>query len=574
MALLRERTNVRALAAVFALALVLRVWGISFGLPYDFTADEPHQIIQALKIGAGDAGPLVRMWHTVGKSGLDYILFVEYGLLFVTLWVFGRVEGPRDFALLYLQDPTLFYLVGRVTIAVLGALTCVFVYLVGRRLYDGRTGLAAAILGAVAYYHAAESHIINVHIAMTCALWGGVLAFVRFEHNGRRRWLVAAGVLCGAAIALAYTAGIGLLFMLAALAFAPGSASRPGTVLRDGATFAGAAVAAIAVMSPDLLLGANLLIQNFSQLLGGATGAAPPPDSPRAAIDSVTILRQQDWTGFAVLLLKPYNLLLTAAAVAGALAGLWRRERWTMILAAAVAAFLLIVSASNRGQSEAYLLAITPALWLLGARGLQALARGRAAAFAALVAVVAAVPLYSIVRDDMMLSRDDTRVLAKQWIEAHVPAGSKILMDGMRFRFVQSPPLNPDRTTVERRLQDLESSELAVSGDMLALYREAAEQVAGPTYELHSTMYGLEVEDLDYYVAHGFDYVVVSSFNEKRYEAEASRSRYPRSAAFYQQIRSDPRFRQVYAIEPLEWQRNGPTITVYEVVRPPETPEA
>ena len=90
------------------LALAVRLWGIAFGLPYDLTADEPHQIVQALKIGIGEGGPLVRMWHTIGKGGLDYILFGEYGVLFVVLWLTGQVAGPREFGLLYLQDPTWF----------------------------------------------------------------------------------------------------------------------------------------------------------------------------------------------------------------------------------------------------------------------------------------------------------------------------------------------------------------------------------------------------------------------------------------------------------------------------------
>ena len=68
-----------------------------------------------------------------------------------------------------------------------------------------------------------------------------------------------------------------------------------------------------------------------------------------------------------------------------------------------------------------------------------------------------AMPLFAVVRDDVMVSQPDTRVIAKAWIEAHVPAGARILMDGMRFRFVQGAPLTPDARTVERRLTGLAS---------------------------------------------------------------------------------------------------------------------
>ena len=141
------------LATVFLLALAVRAWGANFGLPYDLTADEPHQILQALKIGAGEGGPLVQMWHTVGKGGLDFLLFVEYGLLFLVWWLTGKVGSAHDFAMIYLTDPTAFYLIGRLTIATLGALTCVAVYAAGRRMYTPRVALLAAVIGGQQSFH-------------------------------------------------------------------------------------------------------------------------------------------------------------------------------------------------------------------------------------------------------------------------------------------------------------------------------------------------------------------------------------------------------------------------------------
>jgi hypothetical protein len=557
----------RAALVVLAIAAAVRLWGIGFGLPYDLTADEPHHIIQALKVGAGSGGPLVRMWHTVGKGGLDYVLFAEYGVLYAVWWLLGRVHGTRDFALAYLQDPTAFYLVGRVTIAALGALTCVWVFGLARRMYDERVALGAALLGALAYYHVAESHVINVHIAMACALWASLFVYSSFEARPRLWRLIVAGILCGTAIALAYTAGLGLLMMAGALWSLGGRTNVE--KLRLTAVLFVAALIPIVFMSPELLSGAGLLLQNFT----GHTPAALAPGTPessadvRSAIDSVTIIGSVDWTAYLLILLKPYNVLLTLAAVVGAVDGIRNHGRWPIVLTAGTVFFVLVVSASQRGQSERYLFPIAPALWILGSRGIEVLAAGHRIARRAGLAAVAVIPLVFIVRDDYTLSKPDTRVLAKQWIEANVPAGSRILMDGMRFRFVQSPPLTPDRQTIERRLTSLEQSELSVPRDMLPLYRAAAEHMPGPKYDLRSTVYGLEVEELDYYVRECYDYIVVSSFHEKRYASDGERRRYPRSAQFYEHIKSDPRFRVVYSVRPASWQHAGPELTVYRVVR-------
>jgi len=195
------------LASIICLALFLRVWGISFGLPYDFTPDEIHEIVRALKLGAGEYS-----W-TPGKGGLYYFLFVEYGLIYVFWRLSGQVSGPEDFAILYLQDPTAFYLAGRLTVAVMGVLTCLIVFFIGSRLYGRRTGLIAAFLGTTAYFHTLWSHYINVDIGMTLAFWCAILSYLFFEQKSQYRWLIASGVFAAAAFAFKLP-GIFVLFPL------------------------------------------------------------------------------------------------------------------------------------------------------------------------------------------------------------------------------------------------------------------------------------------------------------------------------------------------------------------------
>ena len=153
-------------------------------------ADEIHEIMRALKLGAGEYD-----WDGFGKGGLYLILFVEYGFLYVFWRLTGHVGSANDFALQYLQDPTAFYLLGRVTVALMGAGTCLVIYWIGKRLYGWRTGLVAAFLGATAYFHAAWSHYINVDTGMTLAVWASLLAYLKYEETDQSKWLAASGAL-------------------------------------------------------------------------------------------------------------------------------------------------------------------------------------------------------------------------------------------------------------------------------------------------------------------------------------------------------------------------------------------
>ena len=179
-----------------ALAFALRLWGIDFGLPYELTYDEGKEIHRALKLGAGEYH-----WVFVGKGGLYYILFLEYGFLYLFWRIIGHVHDTRDFTMQIIRDPSMLFLLGRLTVAIMGALTCLVIFHVGKRVYDWRVGLGAALIGAAAFEHTMHGHTINVDIGMTLALWSSILAYLEYEVTGKSHWLVSAGLLAGVAVA-------------------------------------------------------------------------------------------------------------------------------------------------------------------------------------------------------------------------------------------------------------------------------------------------------------------------------------------------------------------------------------
>ena len=57
------------------------------------------------------------------------------------LYLTGAVSGPTDFALYYLEDPTAFYLSRpALTVAIMGTLTCLVIYWLGKRIYGIQAG--------------------------------------------------------------------------------------------------------------------------------------------------------------------------------------------------------------------------------------------------------------------------------------------------------------------------------------------------------------------------------------------------------------------------------------------------
>ena len=180
------------LLAMLGLALALRMWGIGFGLPYEITYqqltyEEVKEVHRAFKLAAGEYA-----W-TFGKGGLYYILCLEYAVFYVVSWLLGWVKNTEEFALYALQDRTVFFLAGRLTVAVMGTLTCLVMFALSKRVYDWRTALGTAFISATAYFHTLYSSVINVDIGMTLALWASMLAYLQYERTEQRRWLIGAG---------------------------------------------------------------------------------------------------------------------------------------------------------------------------------------------------------------------------------------------------------------------------------------------------------------------------------------------------------------------------------------------
>jgi hypothetical protein len=105
------------------------------------------------------------------------------------------------------------------------------------------------------------------------------------------------------------------------------------------------------------------------------------------------------------------------------------------------------------------------------------------------------------------------------------------------------------------------ASELALS-----IYQEALQSARGPRFELVSTVNGVAVQDLSYYVANCFDYVVTSTYVSGTFRPGArGAALFPQSARFYAGLDSDPRVQLVHQESAVRWQQSGPTIRIYRV---------
>ncbi len=225
---IRESTQTRLVArarshrwewlfvALIALAaLAIRAWTLRGGLPYVDHPDEPNPINYVVEmLRSGDPNPHAFQKPSLYVYLLLAVLTVHYRLGLAS-GLYTSLDTMTVTTHLYTTIPG-FFLWGRALTTTLAALTVVFAYMIGRRLWGREAGLIAALFLALSPFHMRHSQYVTTDVAsgwLVLMTFGAAVAVAR---AGRWRDYLAAGAFAGLAAATKYNAGVAALMVVAA----------------------------------------------------------------------------------------------------------------------------------------------------------------------------------------------------------------------------------------------------------------------------------------------------------------------------------------------------------------------
>ena len=569
MSLSERRWAWPALAGVLIAAISLRLWGVAQGLPYVYNLDESdHFVPHAVAMFRHGLDP----HYFANPPALTYLLHLLFAVSF---------GGASGVAHAYAHHPEAVYVLARVATAVLGTLAVWLLYLAGARLFGRGVALLAAALEAVAFLPVFYAHLALNDVPTLAPLTLSLLGTAGVLRQGRALDYLIAGLGLGLACATKYTAGIVLLPLLAAVAaryLEQRRAPEPGTARLApalpavwGLAIAGAAaLAAFLIANPYSLIdyqGFHRGLVHQSSLSGEAQGKLGAPKDGGLPYYLWSLTWGLGWVP-------------ALAALGGALT-IWRRQRalgWLLVPAPVL--FLIFMGAQGRYFGR-WLLPIFPFVCLLAAFFALELARRvaerrprvRAAVIALAVAALCAQGVLYSVHSSLALSRADTRNLTRAWMVAHVPAGSRVVVE----------PLVPNSWVIDivhghtgeprwRKYPSLRAVLDPATGGPEAQSRK----VRPEDYERT-----LSPALISYYEQHGYCWVVSGSTQSGR--AFADPRAVPQAIAYYRALsreasvayRATPYrsgagpvpfgFDWSFDYYPLAYERPGPQVTVYRL---------
>ncbi len=420
-------------------AFLLRACGINFGM---YHPDEHLIINHALAFGMGDLNP--HMFYF--PSFFLYLLFFVYALFYAIGNFAHLFHGKDEFLALFLRDPHIFYVLGRLVSVGLGTATVWVIYLLGREYKNERVGRLAAVFLAVNFLHVRDSHFATMDIAFTFFIALSFFCLLKFLNKAERRWYLASVMLAGVAFAVKYNAF--LLCVPIALAYLV--TTFPVGLRQKGASGAIIALIKEALFSAVLMTAAFFIFSPYAVL------------DWKSAVGFIGDLYQIN-RGFNVSWLRHIEMLfysLDWPLFFLSLIGMcWVKGKKAAV--PTLSFFILYyVMITKAGQPfERYVLALIPFCVVWAADALDEIDRwcfhlGKKTNFALIAGFIVILLLPKTLYSDILFLKKDTRDEAREWVERTVPSRTALVLGDS----AECPKFTPSKKQVGEKLSRLKTS--------------------------------------------------------------------------------------------------------------------
>lgn len=408
---------------ILMIALIVRLHGIHYGLPYLYDADEHIYVENCLRMIA--EGSIDPDYFATPSQTTIYFTIISYLVTYFAGTLTGSYQTLQEFIQLYQHDPTVFYSTARIVITLFDVMSVLLVYLIGQKLFNRKVGLVAAGLLAVIPIHVEVSRVIRPDIQMTffiLLVFWFCLSMIERQTN---RSYILAGFALGLAIVSKYPAAVALFLIGVAHLIATRDLfnirSHFKLVLSGIGCLLGVVVGAPTFLFNLRAAYIQFLGQNDQNLLSAAEGGLLGNLAYYFRFIVTTDLAP---VGFIFLLVGAILLLRT-------------RNPINILLLTFPILFLVVISLVSL-QYNRYMLPSLPFFAIVVAFGfvttatylVQKLGKYPALIVNSILLIALFFPLAStVITRGNELAGPDTRTIARQWIIDNLPPGSNIMME-------------------------------------------------------------------------------------------------------------------------------------------------
>ena len=397
----------------------------------------------ALAYGTGDFNPHYFQLPPL----LSYLLFFIYGVFFLIGKVTNLFASTEGFALYFLKDPTVFYLLGRFFLSLLpGLLNIYLVYRIYSIFFKRPGALFSALLMSVVFLNVINSHYLYHDMLMISFILLTYLRLLRLEKCYSLRNYIYAAIFLGCAIATKYNAAL----MAAPFLITHIFLMKKQKVSLRGIIFSKylwlsflATVATFILLNPFALLGFREFITSFSKQTAAAWNMGWFHHIGYSLKEGIST----------PILISGIIGLISILLLEG--------KRAAIFLSFPVVFYTVLVFYSQ--PFSRYVLPLIPFLAMGSAYILYGVIfkyfKNQKAKIALVLftALLATPTTIKSIDADNILRKKDTRIISAEWIKDNVPIGSRIACDDTFFR----PVIKQPYLQVQAKMKTLSSEKAA-----------------------------------------------------------------------------------------------------------------
>lgn len=569
---------------LFVIALLIRLIVLNWGLPgqnyphSQFNFDETVELYATLLLGK-------RIYQLTVIRYQPFFYFISFPI-FLIYFLIGRVSGEfsgwGDYTAQLDKDIYNFYLVGRLFIAIIGALTVSLLYLIGKKIFNRRVGIISALCLLFSLGHIVFSKIYRLDSLMPLLLLLAVYSIINLGWAQPEKLMpfIIAGLLTGAAATTKIT-GLSMLIPLMAYPLIEGRFLKhfPFIQLKRDKRFPFAITiflaTVIALITPFLIFiaggvdGSEAIVQDTASAAVTMTQGMARRFTTPSVLSDTYALSPYKWSlpwHLSQTLPGQLGLLSFLAAALGMILMLFDKghRRQILYLLIAIIAFVLPIGLLKRAPWRD-MVPILPLLALCAGYGvirfldvlamrIPSLRYSRVNYMVAglISVVILMAPAISIYKQTVLTSQPDTRYLARDWIETHIPDGSRIVVESF------GPPIMNQLFNRETLKEFENMSEEDV-------YLRPGYEIFGLVEELGGARPPDEV--LPYLAEKDIEYVVVNSVFYGRFYNGALDIHAPELAKMGRQMHDvlASSLAPIAQFVPKWWDTPGPVIQIYKV---------
>lgn len=417
-----------SIGSIILLAVLFRIWGVNYDLPYIYNPDEPEYIRISQEIfTSGDLNP-----HFFNYPSLFlYLNSLAYIPYFFIEKLIGNINIPIDIkppisiimGVTFTPMPSN-VLLGRLVTIVFGVALVGLVYIVGKQISGKEeVGLCASFLVAISPINVSHSRLITPDTFLTFFCMASILFIILIFQQGRLSHYILAGIFIGLTVSTKYNGFLILIPLIFAHFFNSNLVSRRLYYLLLAFLFC---AFSFLVTTPYSLIDFTHFIQDLNyEALHYSSG------HPGMEGDSLIWYLHYLWTT---------NAILYVIAGIGTLYGLLLRLKESLLLSVFPIVYFVFIS-NFIVRNDRTLLPVIPFLILIASwffidilQKTNTISSKKIRIISIISVIILmtssfSVNFYKTITDAKNLTQPDSRKTARLWINNHLPNDAKIAIE-------------------------------------------------------------------------------------------------------------------------------------------------